>query len=69
MKQKASIKELPTSIKQSECTIQRFYLLLWPLLSLAESGDYNKAKSLTVAFVNLLVDSEHALKIKVDCLV
>jgi hypothetical protein len=40
-----------------------------PLLSLAEIGDYKKAKSLTVAFVNLLVDSEYALKIKVDCLV
>ena len=64
------IMKLPTSIKQAECTIQRFFLLLWPLLNLAETGDYDKAKSLTLAFVNLLVESDvYALKIKVDSLV
>jgi hypothetical protein len=38
--QSAKILQLPTSIRKSECTVQRFYLLLWPLLNLAESGDY-----------------------------
>ena len=60
---------LPTSVKQAECTIQRFYLLLWPLLNLVESADYAKAKSLTQQFVGLLCKSEFSLKIKVDALI
>ena len=70
LEMKGKILELPTSIRQSECTIQRFYLFLWPLLNLAEAGDYERAKSLTNRFVSLLCDeSEYSLKIKVDCLV
>ena len=45
-------------------------MLLCPLFSLAEQGDYAKAKSLTQSFVTLLVDeSQFSLKIKVDSLV
>lgn len=70
LEHKHLIKALPTSVRQAECTIQRFYLLLWPLLNLAEQGDYAKAKSLTDQFISLLCDeSEYSLKIKVDCLV
>ena len=68
--QKAQILTLPTSVRQAECTIQRFYLFLWPLLNLAESGSYDKAKELTQQFIDLLLDkSEYSLKIKVDSLV
>lgn len=50
--------------------MQRFYLLLQPLLNLAEEGDYAKAKALTVKFADLLVEeSQFSLKIKVDALV
>ena len=67
---KAKIVELPTSIRQAECTIQRFYLFIWPLLNLAETGDYQRAKNLTDRFVSILCDeSDYSLKIKVDCLV
>lgn len=70
LEQRSNILKLPISIRTSECTIQRFFLLLWPLLNLAESGDYAKAKELTVAFIDLLVEqSEFSLKIKVDSLV
>ena len=70
LNQSEQILSLPTLSRQAECTIQRFYLLLWPLLNLAENGDYNKAKELTCRFVNLLVDeSQYSLKIKVDALV
>ena len=70
MKQSSYVMKLPTSIRQAECTIQRFFLLLWPLISLAESGDYEKAKDLSIKFIELLVEqSEYALKIKVDSLV
>ena len=44
LEQTANILKLPVKTSQAECTIQRFYLLLWPLLNLAESGDYAKAK-------------------------
>lgn len=68
--QKDHVLKLPTSIRTAECTIQRFFLLLWPLISLAESGNYEKAKSLSIKFIELLVEqSEYALKIKVDSLV
>lgn len=64
------ILQLPISVKQSECTIQRFYLLLWPLLALAEHGNYARAKDLTVKFIDLLVEqSAYSLKIKVEALV
>lgn len=56
LEQSANILKLPSMIRQGECTIQRFYLLLWPLLNLAESGDYDKAKELTVSFIDLLVE-------------
>ena len=62
--------QLPTSVRQAECTIQRFFLLLWPLLNIVESGNYDQAKSLTKQFVSLLCDqSDFSLKIKVDCLI
>ncbi len=68
--QKEQILQLPTSVKQAECTIQRFYLFLWPLLNLAESGNYDKAKELTIKFIDLLLnESEYSLKIKGDSLV
>ena len=44
LEQSANILKLPVKTTIAECTIQRFYLLLWPLLNLAESGDYAKAK-------------------------
>ena len=70
LEQSANILKLPVKTSQAECTIQRFYLLLWPLLNLAESGDYAKAKEQTVRFIDLLLEqSEYALKVKVDCLV
>ena len=70
LEQSANILKLPVSIRTAECTIQRFYLLLWPLLNLAESGEYSKAKELTVRFIDLLVEqSAFSLKIKVDSLV
>lgn len=67
--QKDQILQLPTSIRQAECTIQRFYLLLWPLFNLVEDGNYPKAKELTQKFIELLLDAQFALKIKVDCLI
>ena len=70
LEQSSNILKLPVSIRQAECTIQRFYLLLWPLLNLAEEGNYAKAKELTVRFIDLLVEqSTFSLKIKVDSLV
>ena len=43
---------------------------MWPLLNLAESGNYEKAKELTIKFIDLLLNkSEFSLKIKVDSLV
>ena len=70
LEQSANILKLPVKTSQAECTIQRFYLLLWPLLNLAESGDYAKAKEQTIRFIDLLLEqSEYALKVKVDCLV
>ena len=70
LEQSDKILQLPTSIRKSECTVQRFYLLLWPLLNLAESGDYDKAKALTVKFIELLLNAQDfALKIKVEALV
>ena len=62
--------QLPTSVKQAECTVQRFFLFLWPLLNMAESGNYDKAKELTVKFVDLMLhESQYSLKIKIDSLV
>jgi len=69
LNQKDHILQLPTSIRQAECTIQRFYLLLWPLLNLVEVGNYQKAKELTQKYVQLLLNSHYSLKIKVDCLI
>ena len=40
-----------------------------PLFSMAEKSDYEKTKSLTAQFINLLVDSQYSLKIKIDALV
>ena len=45
LEQSANILKLPMKTSQAECTIQRFYLLLWPLLNLAESGRDNYAKA------------------------
>lgn len=36
---------------------------------MAESGDYEKAKSLTKKFIDLLLESDYSLKIKTDCLI
>jgi len=70
LEMKPKIMELPTSIRQAECTVQRFFLLLWPLFNLAEAGDYARAKNLTERFISLLCDeSDFSLKIKVDCLI
>ena len=44
LQQSDNILKLPAQVRQGECTIQRFYLLLWPLLNIAESGNYDKAK-------------------------
>jgi len=67
--QEDKIMQLPTSVRQAECTIQRFFLLLMPLFAMAEKMDYQKTKSLTAKLMNLLVDSEYSLKIKIDALV
>ena len=72
LEQSANILKLPMKVGQADCTIQRFYLLLWPLLNLAESGrdNYAKAKEQTVKFIDLLVEqSNFTLKVKVDSLV
>ncbi len=36
---------------------------------MVESGDYDKAKSLTQKFIDLLLESDYSLKIKTDCLI
>lgn len=69
LSQKSNILQLPTSVRQAECTIQRFYLLLMPLLNMAEGANYEKTKTLASQFFSLLVDSQYSLKIKVDALV
>ena len=45
------IAKLGTSIKQADCTIQRFYLLLMPLIAMAEETNYDSAKELTNEFM------------------
>ena len=63
---KDTVLRLPTSVKTAECTIQRFYLLLLPLLNMVEQEDYAQAKSLTEKFFTMLRSSRYQLQIKVQ---
>ena len=64
-----TILELQTSTKHADCTIQRFYLLLMPLISMAEETNYKTAKAIASAFIELLLESGYSLRIKVEVLV
>ena len=62
---------LPTSIKHVDCSIQRFYLLLMPLIAMAEEtkGQYGKAKEFAQQFTEILLESGYSLNIKINALV
>lgn len=60
------VTQLPTSTRETSCTFARFYLLLLPLVNIAEQGDYAKTKALTTNFFDLLLESSYALSIKVS---
>ena len=62
---------LPTSIKHVDCSIQRFYLLLMPLIAMAEDtkGQYGKAKEFAQQFTEILLESGYSLNIKINALV
>ena len=66
---KSQILNLPISIKQADCTIARFYLLLMPLFNAAETGNYKETKQLAANFISLLLGSEYSVQIKINCLV
>lgn len=57
-KYKKFIVELPISVKKSECTIQRFFLYLLPVINLALEQNPKEAKDLFVKYVDLLANSE-----------
>ena len=63
------IVELQTSIKHVDCTVQRFYLLLMPLIAMAEETDYPVAKELAGEFMTILLESNFSLNIKINALV
>ena len=63
------IAELDTSIKRVDCTIQRFYLLLMPLIAMAEETNYDKVKSMTQQFIEALLESDFSLNVKISALV
>ena len=63
------IGELQTSIKRVDCTIQRFYLLLMPLIAMAEETDKPVAKELAGEFMTILLESQFSLNIKISALV
>lgn len=63
------ISELQTSIKHVDCTIQRFYLLLMPLIAMAEETNYQAAKELAGEFMQILLQSSFSLNIKISALV
>ena len=52
------IKQLPQSIKQAECTIQRFMLYLLPLFNLVYAEDSQKAFSLVEQYAKLISEAE-----------
>lgn len=56
---------MPTSAKQAECTIQRFYLYLLPCINLAHQQDAKKTMDMFVQFMDLLVKSDFALNSKI----
>ena len=64
-KQKENILKLPVSLKEADCTIARFYLLLMPLLTLVETENQDRAKELTTGFFDMLLNSEYSLNIKI----
>ena len=61
--------QLQTSVKHADCTFQRFYLLLMPLIAMAEEADYASTKEITCKFIEFLLESEYSLNIKVNALV
>lgn len=63
------IPELQTSSKHVVCTIQRFYLLLMPLIAMVEETSYAKAKELASAFTEILLEAGFSLSIKITALV
>ena len=63
------IPELATSAKHVDCTIQRFYLLLMPLIAMVEETNYTAAKELAASFTEILLESSFALSIKINALV
>lgn len=65
----AMITGLQTSIKRVDCTCQRFYLLLMPLIAQAEEANYPAAKELAVEFMGILLQSSFSLNIKISALV
>ena len=63
------IPELQTSAKHVDCTIQRFYLLLMPLLAMVEESSYAAAKELASEFTRILLEAGFSLSIKINALV
>lgn len=61
---KSAILDLPTTIKESDCTIARFYLLLLPLINLVEETSRADAMRLTSQLFSFLITSDYGLNVK-----
>lgn len=61
---KSAILDLPTTIKEGDCTIARFYLLLLPLINLVEETSRADARRLTSQLFSLLLTSDYGLNVK-----
>lgn len=63
---KKYIQQLPLSVKQAECTIQRFMLYILPIFNLSYSKNPEKAISIVESYAQLMADaSDFSIQAKV----